>query len=62
MNKTALIKRVSEISGVKAEECDKVLKAMEQALEENLSESKRPSEIFDKVYRIMSFIQQKENK
>ena len=55
MNKTEMIAKVSVESGIGVEECEKVLDAFEEVLSEELATSKRVGNIFEKVYKIMSF-------
>lgn len=61
MNKTEIISRVSAESGVNATDCEKVLKSFEKVLDDKLSESPSASSVFDKVYRMMSYIHNKKN-
>ena len=63
MNKREIITKVSERSGISWEECEKVLDAFEEVLSEELATSKRVGNIFEKVYKIMSFLKgKKDNK
>ena len=63
MDKTEMIAKVSVESGIGVEECEKVLDAFEEVLSEELATSKRVGNIFEKVYKIMSFLKgKKDNK
>lgn len=56
MNKTNLIIKISEISGVDTHNCKKVLDAFEKALDNELSNLGCAEKAFDKIYKMMSFI------
>jgi len=55
MNKREVIIRVSAQSGVDVTDCQKVLDALENVLDERLSGSKGMGGAFDKAYRVMGF-------
>ncbi|GGP16848.1 HU family DNA-binding protein [Oceanobacillus neutriphilus] len=59
MNNAEIIKKVSEKSGVNINDCEKVLNALEDALEEELSNSDNVSGAFDKIYKLMTYFNQK---
>jgi nucleoid DNA-binding protein len=62
MNKTEVITTVSEKSGVSKEDCEKVLNTFEAVLEERLSESKSIESAFNKIYKMMSLINNRREK
>lgn len=53
MNKKETIAKVSQLSGIEYSDCCKVIKALEQVLNEELENSKGVGNAFDKVYKIM---------
>lgn len=59
MNKSDVIAKVSEKSGVQMEDCRRVLEALEQVLGDELSHSKDVSSTFDKVYNVLQFFKSK---
>ena len=54
MNKTNVIRKVSDISGVDSLACAKVLDALEKVLNTELESSKGIGNAFDKIYKVMS--------
>lgn len=60
MNKKEVITRVSGISEVDENDCRKVLDAFEQTLSDELSNSGGARNAFGKVYKMMSFIRNKQ--
>ncbi len=61
MNKAEVVALVSEKSGVNAADCQKVLDMFEQVLSDELANSKRVGDAFDKVYNILSFFKNKKH-
>lgn len=61
MNNTEVVAKVSEKSGVTIEECSKVLKAFEEVLSDELSDSKLVSSAFDKVYKAVSYFKERKS-
>lgn len=59
MNKTDVIKKVSEISQIEVSDCKKVIDALEKVVSDELSSSKRKSYLFNTVYKIMSVLKKK---
>lgn len=59
MNKTNVISKVSEISGVASLECVRVLDALESVLSTELEASKGIGKAFDKIYKVMSLFRNK---
>lgn len=59
MNNMEMIKKVSEKSGVSTEGCQMVLKALEDVLSEELTNSKDVGKAFDKIYKLLSFFHKK---
>ncbi|USG64800.1 HU family DNA-binding protein [Brevibacillus ruminantium] len=57
MNKTEVVFKVSERSGVNEEDCRKVLDALEEVLSDELSNSQDVRSVFDKVYSLLHFFQ-----
>jgi len=54
MNKTSVVRNVSEMSGVDSLICVKVLDALERILNTELASSKGIGNAFDKIYKVMS--------
>jgi len=50
MNKTSVVRNVSEISGVDLAECEKVMDALQKVLNDELASSKNRGKAFDKIY------------
>jgi len=61
MNKTNLIIKVSELSGVGSKECETVLDAFEKVFSNELSTSAGVGNAFDKVYKIMDFLKKRKD-
>lgn len=59
MNQSEVVQKVSQRSGVAIDDCEKVLKALEEVLGEEFSDSGSLGGAFDKVYRVMSFFKGK---
>lgn len=59
MNHAEVIEKVSVLSGVDAADCTKVLKAFEQVLEDELSNSKKIGNAFDKIYKLLHYFKNK---
>ncbi|WP_144463027.1 HU family DNA-binding protein [Siminovitchia fortis] len=59
MNNSEVIMKVSEKSGVNADDCQKVLEAFEDVLSDELSNSKDISGAFDKFFNVLSFLKNK---
>ena len=59
MNQSEIVQKVSQRSGVALSDCEKVIKALEEVLGEELSDSGSVGGAFDKVYRVMSFFKGK---
>ncbi len=59
MNKKDMVLRLSQKSGVGLPECQKVLDALEETLNEELASSKSFSDGFDKIYKLISFFKGK---
>ncbi|MFP3721697.1 HU family DNA-binding protein [Niallia circulans] len=59
MNNMEMITKVSEKSGVSTEDCQMVLKALEDVLSEELINSKDVGKAFDKIYKLLSFFSNK---
>lgn len=55
MNNAEVIAKVSEKSGIAAEDCGKVLKAFEEVLSHELSNSPSVGGAFDKIYNVMNY-------
>jgi len=56
MKKSEVILQVSEISGIDTVSCQKVLKALEQVFEQELSVSKKKEGWFNTAFNVMNFI------
>ncbi len=54
-----MVLKVSQKSGINSPDCQKVLDALEQVLNEELENSKGVGDAFDKVYKILSFFKNK---
>lgn len=61
MNKTEMTTKISERSGVAMEDCQKVVDAFEEVLNEELLNSKDIGNAFDKIYKLLSFFKNKNN-
>lgn len=61
MNNAELIIKVSEISGINTSDCQKVMKAFEQVLENKLAESQSAMNAIDKAYTILNYFRGKNN-
>lgn len=61
MNKSEVVIKVSEKSGINQDDCSKVLNAFEEVLSGQLSDSKSISSAFDKIYSVLSFIKNKKS-
>ncbi len=59
MNNQEMVLKVSQKSGINSPDCQKVLDALEQVLNEELENSKGVGDAFDKVYKILSFFKNK---
>ena len=59
MNNYELLKKISENSGINIEDCEKVLNALEGVLDDELSNSKNVSGVFDKIYKLMTYLNKK---
>lgn len=59
MNHTEVVAKVSEKSGINMDDCNKVLKAFEEVLGDELAHSKEVGSAFDKVYKILHFFKTK---
>lgn len=60
MNKTETIEKVSQISQVSPADCQKVLDAFEIVLSDELEDSKGIRHFFDKVYKLMAILKNKQ--
>lgn len=61
MNKKETIMKVSEMSGVNLTDCKNVLDAFEEVFSNELSQSGGAMNVFDKIYKVMSFIKNKKD-
>ncbi|WP_010278217.1 HU family DNA-binding protein [Paenibacillus senegalensis] len=59
MNNAEVMAKVSEKSGVALEDCSKVLKAFEEVLSQELSNSPSVGGAFDKIYNVVSYFKGK---
>jgi len=59
MKKSETIEKIAQLSGVELTDCDKVLKALEQVLNEELKSSSGLKNAFGKIYRLLSFFENK---
>lgn len=59
MNNREVVAKVSELSGVHFDDCQKVLNAFEEVLSDELSNSKDIGRAFDKVIKVMDFLKNK---
>lgn len=53
--------KVSEMSGVNLTDCKNVLDAFEEVFSNELSQSGGAMNVFDKIYKVMSFIKNKKD-
>ncbi|MDR2917691.1 MAG: hypothetical protein LBV74_23105 [Tannerella sp.] len=56
MNKTEVTMKVSQLSGIRQEDCHKIIIALEQVLGEELNASNGVRNAFDKAYKLMGFL------
>ncbi|MDU1891489.1 MAG: HU family DNA-binding protein [Dysgonomonas sp.] len=56
MNKTEVIEKVSQLSGVEASDCTKVLNALEQVLNNELEASGSIRNFVGKLYKLLSIL------
>jgi len=56
MNKAEVIRQVSKISGIEADDCTQVIEALEEVLSRELSYSDGKRKAFDKIYGMLTFI------
>lgn len=61
MNKTEVISRVPEMTGIDPIACTKVLDAFEEVLSKELARKGWKNEIFETVFKIMSNVKNKRN-
>lgn len=61
MNKTNLVIKVSEISGVDINNCKRVLDAFEEVLGDELSNSDSVGNAFDKIYKMMDSLKKRKD-
>jgi hypothetical protein len=61
MNNAELIIQVSEVSGINTSDCEKVIKAFEQVLENKFAESQGAMNAIDKAYKILNYLRFKNN-
>lgn len=59
MNNYELLKKISDDTGINIDDCEKVLNALEDVLDEELSNSKSASGAFDKIYKLMTYFNKK---
>lgn len=59
MNKTEIINKITERSKISREECEKVINAFEEVLEDELSDSKGISGAFNKIYNVLHYFKEK---
>lgn len=59
MNNAEVINKVSENSGVNVNDCEKVLNALENLLDDELSNSKSVAGAFEKIYKLMTYFNKK---
>ncbi|MBY7142624.1 HU family DNA-binding protein [Virgibacillus sp. NKC19-3] len=59
MNHVELMSKISESTGVSITDCEKVLNALENVLDDELSNSTSVSGAFDKIYKLMTFFNKK---
>jgi len=59
MNRQEVIRKVSQLSEVNIDNCDKVLNALEKVLSDELGSSKGKQNAFDKVFKLMDFLRKK---
>lgn len=59
MNKTEVITEVSQISGIERIECIKVINALEEVLDRELTSSGNARIAFDKIYGLMNLLRNK---
>ncbi|MGM5630576.1 hypothetical protein O2K51_06690 [Apibacter raozihei] len=62
MNRAEVLIKISKDTGIKVEDCEKVLDSFENILDEKISNSKGVGNAFDKVYQLMSFIKRRKDK
>ncbi|PWA09753.1 hypothetical protein DCC39_12375 [Pueribacillus theae] len=62
MNNTEVMMKVSEVSGINIDDCQKVLNAFEEVLSDELTHSKDVSNAFDKIYKVLSFLKNKKRR
>lgn len=56
MNNRELVMKTSELSGIGYTDCEKVLKALEKVMSDELEESKGAKSIFEKLYNLMTIL------
>ena len=61
MNKTEVISRVAEITGIDPVDCTKVLDAFEEVLSKELARKGWKNGIFETVFKIMSNVKNKKD-
>lgn len=59
MNRTELTAEVSRLPGVSTADCDKVLEALEQVLNDKLASSKGIKSAFGKIHELMNLFANK---
>ncbi|MCC8142529.1 MAG: HU family DNA-binding protein [Tannerellaceae bacterium] len=62
MNKREVISSVAARSGVSPAACEKVINAFEDVFNEELENSTWKGSLFDKVYKLITFLGEKRNK
>ena len=61
MNKREVISAVAERSGVKPEDCAKVLDSFEEVFTEEITGSKWKNAVFEQIYGLLNLIKEKKN-
>ncbi len=59
MNNYEVLQKVSENTGIDVADCEKVLNALEDVLDDELSNSKSAGAAFEKVYKLMTYFNNK---
>lgn len=59
MNHKNVIKKISDKTGVSEKDCELVLNALEDVLEEDLASSKHVGNAVDKIYNLLGYLKGK---
>jgi hypothetical protein len=59
MNRVEITEETARISGVDLSSCDKVLKALEQVMSNELNTAGSAKNIFDMLYKLMTILKSK---